>query len=80
MTKRIMAVMAIALLAGCDSAPTISAGAAGPLHDGGVVFGSGHRSGSGSDTTGTSTTSATGENENATTQEERGGVVFGSGH
>lgn len=76
MTKRIVAVAAVALLAGCDSAPTITAEASVPSLDGGVIFGSGHRSGSDS----TSITSTTGENEDATTQTERGGVIFGSGN
>jgi len=67
------AVVAVTLaLAGCESSPTITAEVAGPLHDGGVIFGSGHRSSS--DSTSTSTQST-----DATTQ-ERGGVIFGSGH
>lgn len=74
MKKRIVAVAAVALLGGCESAPTISAEPSVPSLDGGVIFGSGHRSGS--DSTGTSATSTT--SENATTQEERGGVILGS--
>jgi hypothetical protein len=69
MRKRVAAVIGLAFVAGCESvAPTLSVEAAGPSLDGGVVFGSGHRSDS--TTTG---------NNNATTQES-GGVVFGSGH
>lgn len=57
---------------GCDSSPTIPAEAARPFHDGGVIFGSGHRSYSDSTNAGT-------QSNDATTQ-ERGGVIFGSGH
>lgn len=73
MTRRIVAVAAIALMGGCDSTPTSSVENLGALHSGGVIFGSGHRSDS-------TTTSTTSENDEATAQEERGGVIFGSGH
>jgi hypothetical protein len=78
MKKRIvLATAALLGMAACDSAPTISAdGTTGSL-DGGVIFGSGNRSGSDS----TSAAAASnGENADATTEEGRGGVVFGSGN
>jgi uncharacterized protein YcfL len=73
MRKRVAAVVAVTLLVGCESTPTISAEVEGPSLDGGVIFGSGHRS----DSTSASTAS---QSTDATTQEERGGVIFGSGH
>lgn len=78
MKKRIAAVLSVVLLAGCEAAPTINASGAGESRDGGVIFGSGNRAGS--DSTGTTTTSATGENTNATTGDGRGGLILGSGH
>lgn len=79
MRKRIVAVLALVVLAGCEATPTISVEGVGGLQDGGVIFGSGNRAGS--DSTGTSTTSATGENTGATTSDDgRGGVIFGSGN
>lgn len=74
MKTRMAAIVGGALmLAGCGTHPTISAEAAAPAQDGGVMFGSGHRSGTDSDST------STGQNDNAPVQTE-GGVIFGSGH
>lgn len=71
MKTRLAAVLGMGLLAGCEAAgPTISAEAAGPALDGGVMFGSGHRSGSDSTTT----------QSDAATQATSGGVMFGSGN
>lgn len=74
MKKRVAAVLGLALLAGCEAgSPTMNAEVAGPAFDGGVMFGSGHRSG---DSTSTTTT----QSGNADTQQQSGGVMFGSGH
>jgi hypothetical protein len=67
----------LAVVAGCDTDTTISADAAAVSLNGGVIFGSGHRSDN--DTTSTSTSSTT-ESADTTTQTGRGGVIFGSGH
>jgi hypothetical protein len=76
MRKRVVAVLATVVLAGCEGAPTISADGVGESRDGGVIFGSGNRS----DSTGTSTTTSAGENTSATTEDGRGGVILGSGN
>ena len=71
MKKRFAVMLGMGLMAGCGgSSPTITAEASGPALDGGVIFGSGHRSDS---------TSTTTQNNNATTQAS-GGVIFGSGN
>ncbi len=68
MRKRVAAVLGLALLAGCEAAaPTASAETEGPSLTGGVIFGSGNRS----DST---------ANDNITSQEDSGGVGFGSGY
>lgn len=79
MRKRIVVLATAAALGvgACDSAPTISAEGVSGSRDGGVIFGSGNRSGS--DSTNASATS-NGENADATTEESRGGVVLGSGN
>jgi hypothetical protein len=78
MKKRVAAVLVLVCVAGCEGTPTISADGVRGSQDGGVIFGSGNRSGS--DSTGTTTTS-TGENTGATTSDDgRGGVIFGSGN
>lgn len=74
MNKRFAAVLGLGLLAGCSvESPTASAEAGAASLNGGVMFGSGHRSDSDSTSTGN-------ENSNATTQDASGGVMFGSGH
>lgn len=79
MRKPIVAVLALMALAGCDAAPTISVEGIDGSQDGGVIFGSGNRAGS--DSTTITTTTATGENTDATTSNDgRGGVIFGSGN
>ena len=77
MKKRVAAVLVLVGMAGCEATPTISADGVRGSQDGGVIFGSGNRSGSDS----TSTTTSTGENTGATTSDDgRGGVIFGSGN
>jgi hypothetical protein len=71
MKKRVAAVLAVVVLAGCEAAPTISAEGVGESRDGGVILGSGNRAGSDSTVTNTNTTS---------TDDGRGGVIFGSGN
>ena len=79
MKKRVAAVLVLVALAGCEATPTISADGVHGSRDGGVIFGSGNRSGS--DSTSTTTTTSTGENTGATTSDDgRGGVIFGSGN
>lgn len=74
MNKRFAVVLGLGLLAGCGvESPTASAEAGDASLNGGVMFGSGHRSDSDS-------TAAADENNDATTQEASGGVMFGSGH
>ena len=76
MKKGMAGLLAIVLLAGCESVPTSTTEGAGASQNGGVIFGSGN--GAGSDSTATTTT-ASGDT-NATTEEDRGGVIFGSGN
>lgn len=69
MRKCVSVVLGLALLAGCEAAaPTSSAEVEGPSLDGGVMFGSGHSSGSDS------------TSQNSTATQENGGGMFGSGH
>ncbi len=78
MKKARLAVVAIAVLAGCGELPTSSENkdgppvAGGPSYDGGLVFGSGNRAHG--DSTQTTTSTASSDSTG------RGGLVFGSGN